>query len=241
MILVLSAPIAVGKAFEPIPTEIQQLLGRYCLDCHDAGTKKGDLDLERFTLLAEIAEARRLGVSRVPVREAFATLEREGLLEFTPTGRAVVKQLTVRNFEELFAMRLILEPAAVRAAHPLASQRVDELRKIIDVTRKSRSLGEITRLDLDFHESLVAACGNSRLLGAWRSLRGELELWLGDLHRRHRVQDLNTLKDTTDSHEQILNTFRNQSAVACERILRKHIQGWREWLPMDEVAEEESV
>jgi len=241
MILVLSAPIAVGKAFEPIPTEIQQLLGRYCLDCHDAGTKKGDLDLERFTLLAEIAEARRLGVSRVPVREAFATLEREGLLEFTPTGRAVVKQLTVRNFEELFAMRLILEPAAVRAAHPLASQRVDELRKIIDATRKSRSLGEITRLDLDFHESLVAACGNSRLLGAWRSLRGELELWLGDLHRRHRVQDLNTLKDTTDSHEQILNTFRNQSAVACERILRKHIQGWREWLPMDEVAEEESV
>jgi len=55
MILVLVAPIAVGKPAETIPTEIQQLLGRYCLDCHDAGTEKGDLDLERFTSIAEIA------------------------------------------------------------------------------------------------------------------------------------------------------------------------------------------
>jgi len=41
------------------------------------------------TRLAEAAEAKRLGVSRVPVREAFAALERDGLLEFTDTGRTV--------------------------------------------------------------------------------------------------------------------------------------------------------
>jgi hypothetical protein len=38
MILVLVVPIVMGKPAEPIPPEIQQLLGRYCLDCHDAGT-----------------------------------------------------------------------------------------------------------------------------------------------------------------------------------------------------------
>ena len=57
---------------------------------------------------------KRLGVSRVPVREAFAALERDGLLEFTRTGRTVVKTLTPQDFEELFALRLLLEPAVAR-------------------------------------------------------------------------------------------------------------------------------
>ena len=54
IILLLVAPAAMGKAADPMPPEIRQLLGRYCLDCHDAGTQKGDLDLERFTTIAEI-------------------------------------------------------------------------------------------------------------------------------------------------------------------------------------------
>jgi DNA-binding GntR family transcriptional regulator len=190
--------------------------------------------------LAEAAEAKRLGVSRVPVREAFAVLEREGLLRFTETGRTVVQELTVRDFEELYAMRLILEPAAARAAHSLSRRTFNELRKIIIATNKARSLADVTRLDLDFHELLVAASGNSRLLAAWRALRSELELWLGDLQRRHRAQDLNTRKITADSHTEVLDAFENQSAAACERLVRQHIQGWREWLPIDD-AEEDST
>ena len=198
-------------------------------------------DLLPGTRLAEAAEARRLGVSRVPVREAFSTLEREGLLEFTPTGRTAVKQLTVCDFEELFAMRLLLEPAAARAAHPLTSRSVDELCRNIDATRQASSLGEVTRLDLDFHETLVEASGNSRLLRSWRSLRGELELWLGDLHRRHQAHDLDTREHTADAHEKLLETFQNQSSAACERLMRKHILGWREWLPVTETEEDESA
>lgn len=191
------------------------------------------------TRLAEATEAKRLGVSRVPVREAFAVLEREGLLKFTETGRTVVQELTVRDFEELYAMRLILEPAAARAAHPLGRRTCNELRKIIKATNKARSLAEVTRLDLDFHELLVAASGNSRLIAAWRALQSELELWFGDLQRRHRAQDLNTRKITVDSHTEVLDAFENQSAACCERLVREHIQGWREWLPIDD-AEEDS-
>ncbi|MDP1590292.1 MAG: GntR family transcriptional regulator, partial [Prosthecobacter sp.] len=70
------------------------------------------------TLLAESAVALRLGVSRVPVREALFALEREGLVEFSTTGRAFVKKLTPQDFEELFVLRLTLEPLASRLAAP---------------------------------------------------------------------------------------------------------------------------
>ena len=62
--------------------------------------------------MAESAAARELGVSRVPIREALFTLEREGLVEFSDTGRAYVKELSPHDFEELFVLRLALEPVA---------------------------------------------------------------------------------------------------------------------------------
>lgn len=176
-----------------------------------------------------------MGVSRVPVREAFAALERDGLLEFTETGRTVVKQMTPQDFEELFALRLLLEPAAARTAFPLSRKYQRLLEENISATRKAKTLDEVTRLDLDFHQLIVAASGNTRLLKLWRSLRTELELWLGYLHQQHRDRELNTRVDTAGSHEGILHCFQTRSAAACEKLTREHILSWREWLPMVEL------
>ncbi|MDF2377760.1 MAG: GntR family transcriptional regulator [Verrucomicrobiales bacterium] len=193
-----------------------------------------DGQLPPGTRLAEAAEARRLGVSRVPVREAFAALERDGLLEFTETGRTVVKKLTPQDFEELFALRLLLEPSAARAAFPLSQKHRLLLEENLSATRNAKTLDEVTRLDLEFHQLIVAASGNARLLKLWRSLRSELELWLGYLHRQHRDQDLNTRVGTAGSHEEILLCFQTRSAPACEKLMREHILGWREWLPLSD-------
>ena len=46
--------VAMGRSVEPITEEIKQLLHRYCLDCHDASTLKGELNLERFHSIADI-------------------------------------------------------------------------------------------------------------------------------------------------------------------------------------------
>jgi DNA-binding GntR family transcriptional regulator len=168
------------------------------------------------------------------VREAFAALERDGLLEFTETGRTVVKKLTPQDFEELFALRLLLEPSAARAAFPLSQKQRLLLEENISATRNAKTLDEVTRLDLEFHQLIVAASGNARLLKLWRSLRSELELWLGYLHRQHRDQDLNTQVGTAGSHEEILLCFQTRSAAACERLMHQHILGWREWLPLSD-------
>ena len=183
-------------------------------------------------LLAESAVAKRLGVSRVPVREALFALEREGLVEFSPTGRAFVKALTPQDFEELFVLRLALEPLASRLAAPVLKADLSKLERNLAATRRARSVQEVTLLDLEFHQLILEASGNARLMKLWRSLRGELELWLGRLHRSHQLQTKETLKETVDAHQSIVESFRSQAPAACERLMREHILGWREWLPL---------
>jgi DNA-binding GntR family transcriptional regulator len=183
-------------------------------------------------LLAESAVAKRLGVSRVPVREALFELEREGLVEFSSTGRAFVKALTPQDFEELYVLRLALEPLASRLAVSSLKADISKLEKNLAATRRARSVQEVTLLDLEFHQLILEASGNARLMKLWRSLRGELELWLGRLHRSHQLQTRETLKDTVDAHQSIVESFRTQAPAACERMMREHILGWREWLPL---------
>jgi DNA-binding GntR family transcriptional regulator len=184
------------------------------------------------TLLAEASVARRLGVSRVPVREALFTLEQEGLVEFGATGRAFVKALTPRDFEELFVLRLTLEPAAARLAATKFKVDVSDLEKNLADTVRAKSVPAVTRLDLEFHDIILVASGNARLLKLWRSLRGELELWLGRLHRTHQLQTKETLGQTVEAHRAIIDCYQSQSPASCERFMREHIQGWREWLPL---------
>ena len=193
-----------------------------------------DGELPPGALLAETAEAQKLGVSRVPVREALFTLEREGLVEFSSTGRAYVKELSAPDFEELFVLRQTLEPVAARLAAPRLKADWSALERNIRATRRARKITDVTRMDLDFHELILEASGNSRLVKLWQSLRGELELWLGQLHRNHQGKQLDTREGTAGAHEEIVRSFQTATPAACERLMREHIQGWREWLPMQD-------
>ncbi len=194
-------------------------------------------ELPSGSRLAEAAVAQRLGVSRVPVREALVRLEREGLVEFTPTGRARVKELSPRDFEEIFALRLALEPLAAKLATPVLRADPVRLERNIAATRRARSLGDLTSLDLEFHELILAASENRRLLALWRSLRGELELWLGRLHRHHQTLTRETREETVGAHLEIIEGFARETPSACERLMRRHILGWREWLPVPDGSE----
>ena len=96
-----------------------------------------DGEIEPGVLLAESAVAREMGVSRVRVREALFTLEREGLVECSSTGRAYVKDLTPHDFEELYVLRLALEPVAARLAAPALREDCSRLEKKIKANSKA--------------------------------------------------------------------------------------------------------
>jgi DNA-binding GntR family transcriptional regulator len=88
--------------------------------------------------LTENALASSLGVSRTPVREAFAQLEREGLVTMIPRVGVFVREVSERDVEEIYTVRAALESLAVE----LATQR--------------RTAVGIARLDEVLHGMAVA-------------------------------------------------------------------------------------
>lgn len=189
--------------------------------------------------LAEASVAKQLGVSRVPVREALFTLEREGLVSFTATGRAFVSDLNAKDYQELFIMRLALEPLAMRLAAPRL--RLDPAALLANVaeTARATSLQDVTALDLAFHDLIISACDNSRLIRLWRSLRWELDMWLGRLHRMHDHKTKGVRSETVRAHNHLIELIRTRSAAVCEQEVRLHILSWKSWLPK-EVVENDS-
>ena len=64
--------------------------------------------------LIEMKLAEELGVSRTPIREAFRKLELEGLVFSVPNKGVVVKGISNQDTEDIFAIRMHLEPLAAR-------------------------------------------------------------------------------------------------------------------------------
>ena len=73
--------------------------------------------------LSEVQIAKQLNVSRTPMREAFAQLEREGLVTVVARVGAFVRSVTLRDVAEIYRVRIALECLAVQ----LAAERITAL------------------------------------------------------------------------------------------------------------------
>ena len=137
-----------------------------------------DIVLGRLAPGARLVEeelADRLHTKRHVLRQAFVELERFGLIERRRNRGALVRQLTLRDVSQIYAVREILERAAASQI-PLPLER-SKLERIEEAQRKHDDA--IARLDakavfranFDFHMSLFAACGNPYLAAALDDFR----------------------------------------------------------------------
>src|ERR1700733_3827862 len=112
----------------------------------------------------EVHLSQRLGVSRTPLREALNRLVAEGALTSAPSFGYSVKPLTLEECEPLYAMRPILDPAALAQAGLPSPERLHRLRELNARIEASRNSARTLDLDDQWHWELVAACPNPILL-----------------------------------------------------------------------------
>jgi DNA-binding GntR family transcriptional regulator len=120
--------------------------------------------------LQEAALAARLGVSRTPVREALARLASDGLL--TAEGRSfILPALSVEDIEDIYALRFLLEPEALRlvAASKPDRKRLAPLRKALEDMAAAHEAGDgaaFMDANYRYRDSWTALVPNSRLVRA---------------------------------------------------------------------------
>jgi DNA-binding GntR family transcriptional regulator len=181
--------------------------------------------------LPETHTADRLGVSRVPVREALVELERQGLVEFSGHGRARVRAFTEEDVRELLSLRATLQAMAARlAAARLTDLDQERLEALLARSSRTHELTEFSRLDAAFHDEIVAIARHGRLSRIWGDLRAQMELWLARLHRRRDRARHDVRQATLDSHRKMLGALATRDPKAAGALMERHCSSWSEHL-----------
>jgi len=189
-------------------------------------------EFEPGSRVSEPTLSAMLGVSRAPIREALIELELRGLVEFDPTGHTRIPALTPQDIEEIYTVRLMIDPVAAGLAATHA--KADTFKAIeanIAATKSAKTLADVSRLDAEFHDRIVHATGNRRLLLCWNSLRDQFALWLTQMQVRHQAATRHTRQETAESHRKLLNVIRSGNAKAAAEEARRHVAGWIRLMP----------
>ncbi len=116
--------------------------------------------------LNESQIAREYGVSRIPVREALAQLQDQGLVMNHPRRGMFVNMLSEEESQKINALRIILESEAIKLCRMrLTSACEKRLRGLVTRMENQEAGSEIdaAALDLEFHRVIWENCGNSYL------------------------------------------------------------------------------
>jgi DNA-binding GntR family transcriptional regulator len=175
------------------------------------------------------ALARQLGVSPTPVREALARLESDGLVRKRPlAGYTTTPLLTRAEFEELFEMRMLLEPAAARRAAGAGLGRAATalLRKEADLPDPPpgatgyASFAGFTAQDARFHNLLAEQAGNHMLYESVVRLHAHLHLHRLDFPVAH-------YGISAVEHHRVVDAIEAGDAAAAAAAMRAHLTAAR--------------
>lgn len=177
------------------------------------------------TKISEPELARRYDLSRAPLREALARLERCHLIERTPNAGARVVKLSIEGLRSLYQLREELEGLACRlAAEHMTEQEIAEVSALLDQHLSTQRVREGESYyqeagDVDFHYRVILGSKNPYLINI---LSDELYF----LVRMYRVQlGMNgpRVSRAFDEHKAIINAIANRDGELADLLMRRHI------------------
>ena len=167
--------------------------------------------------------AERYGIGTTPVREALQRLAQEGFVRSVPRFGYVVTPVTFSDVQEIFELRAILESAAVGLAAVRGTseqlQRIAQTADFSYVYRDVDSYPSFVNLNAEFHRSVVALAGNTRLVDQVTRLLDELNRVF------HLGMDLrDSAHEMRDEHLALVKALSERDPDRAERIMREQIE-----------------
>ncbi len=178
--------------------------------------------------LAEEHLAKKLGVSRTPVREALHKLGTEGLIKPRTKRGFLVSRDSKEEVEELFELRSILEGYTLRlASRTISEERLKELEGFVqnaeEALRKKR-ISEVFKWNTKFHDTLHELVAHKPRL--YRLIVNMRKYVLR--HRKDTLRYPDGGRRSVEGHRKILMALKLKDPDLCERIMREHIEEAKE-------------
>lgn len=172
----------------------------------------------------------QLGVSRTPAREALLQLAADGLLAQTPRKGFVVKRFDKSEKLQTYeAIALLDSHIAANVTDTLTETqllRMQEMSERIDIAVKYKNYPEYSKLQNEFHNIYVYACGNSVLIKLLDSLRNS---FVPQTYVGQDEDDLFVLlKTCNDEHKELIEAFKAKDKERVRSVL------WKHWTAIDQ-------
>ena len=184
-------------------------------------------DIEPGTRLVMRDVANQYRASDIPVREALRMLEGDGLVETTPYRGATVTTLTAKEVEETYFIRSHLESIATGlAAERITDSELSQLDLLMTNMRSavdSQDGPTFSDLNLEFHRTIVASCGNDML----RELTMDIWQRHSGFQRVFRMVP-GRLATSQREHDGIMAALRDHDAERASRLALLHKQSVRD-------------
>ncbi len=168
--------------------------------------------------LVETRIAQELGTSQAPVREALRELELLRFLESAPFRGTWVREVSDAELIEVFPIRAALEEVAARAAAERLGGDVAALAAEIDAMAGAKDLLTQVEHDTRFHQLIVEASGNARLVEMWSTLQVEARTTIT------AVATGLSPAEVAELHRPILEALRRRNAKQAGKAIRSHVE-----------------
>ena len=164
--------------------------------------------------------AEELGISKIPLREALVQLKAEGLVSFMPNRGAVVTELSAKEVDEIFTMRIALETKALERAIPnLLPADFIRAKSVLEILQKEEDRTQWSELNWEFHATLYQASQMPRLLSTIQTLHNNVTRYLIIYLDRLSAQDI-----SQKEHLAIFNACQKQDIDAAIKQLSTHLR-----------------
>jgi DNA-binding GntR family transcriptional regulator len=192
-------------------------------------------ELSTGSVVSELSLAKRIGVSRTPVREAIRQLTVEGLVEQVPRFGTIVRAPDRKELNELYEVREALEGYAVAAAArritpsdlELAASVFQEMLSVRNECRQrdiklleGTMLRRFLAADMGFHMILIRAGGNRKIMKIVADTRTFTRIF----GTRRQAHDLPMVTTACRFHREILQAVQRRDSAAARLWMARHIR-----------------